>query len=154
MISGIREFFHNRVQSISGGRRSDDPQRALQLATASLLIEVSRADHHIDLEEKRTIEHSVQRLFDLSAEETQEIVRLAEEEIDDATSLYEFTRLVNEHLDADQKRSIVENLWRVALADGKKDKYEEHIIRRVADLIHVSHSDFVKARYQIERSAY
>jgi len=84
MISGIREFFHNRVQSISGGRRSDDPRRALQFATASLLIEVSRADHHIDLEEKRAVEASVQRLFDLTPEETQEIVRLAEGEIDNS----------------------------------------------------------------------
>jgi uncharacterized tellurite resistance protein B-like protein len=41
---------------------------------------------------------------------------------------------------------LVENMWRVAFSDQKLDKYEEALIRKVADLIYVSHQDFIKTK--------
>lgn len=148
MIKGIRQFFDSRIQSVSGGRRHESPQRALQLATAALLLEVARADFHLAADERRAIANAIQQMFDLSAPETAELVALAESEMEDATCLYEFTRLVNDHFDYAQKLSVIENMWRVAFVDLDKDKYEEHLIRRVCDLIHVSHKDFVRLREQ------
>jgi uncharacterized tellurite resistance protein B-like protein len=148
MIRGIRQFFDSRIQSVSGGRRHESPQRALQLATAALLLEVARADFHLAADERRAIAGAIQQMFDLSALETAELVALAESEMEDATCLYEFTRLVNDHFDYAQKLSVIENMWRIAFVDLDKDKYEEHLIRRVCDLIHVSHKDFVRLREQ------
>lgn len=146
MIKGIRQFFDSHIQSVSGGRRHESPQRALQLATVALLFEVARADFHLAADERRAITDAVQQMFDLSAQETAELVALAESEMEDATCLYEFTRLVNDHFDYAQKLQVVENMWRIAFADLDKDKYEEHVIRKVCDLIYVSHHDFVRLR--------
>ena len=66
--------------------------------------------------------------------------------------MYEFTRLINDHYSYEQKTGLVENLWRLAFADENLDKYEEGLIRRVADLIHVSHGDFIKTKLKIRGS--
>ncbi len=142
MIKGIRQFFDTHIQSVSGGRRHESPQRA----TAALLLEVARADYHVAKDERHVIVNAVQEMFGLSPQETAELVALAESEMEDATCLYEFTRLVNDHFDHEQKLKVVENLWQVAFANLDKDKYEEHLIRRVCDLIYVSHKDFVRLR--------
>lgn len=152
MLNNIHVFFQERIKSIGGGRSSDSPEKALQLATASLLIEMSRADHHVAPEERKTIEIAVQSMFGLSAPETAEIIRLAESEMEDATCLFEFTRLVDTHFSYEQKIKVVENLWRVAYADAGKHHYEEHLVRKIADLIHVSHSDFIRARHLVEQA--
>lgn len=150
MLKNLRRFFDQNIQSISGGQHSAPPERALQLATASLLIEVSRADFNVDAKEKRAIVGAVQQMFSLSEQETHEIVELAESEIEDATCLFEFTRLVNDHFDYDQKLKIVEMMWRVSYVDLDKDKYEEHLIRKISELIYVSHHDFVRMRHLVE----
>lgn len=148
MIKSIRQFFDTHIQSASGERRQEQPQRALQLATAALLLEVARADFHVAKGERDVIANAVQQMFGLSLQETAELVALAESEMEDATCLYEFTRLVNDHFDHEQKLKVVENLWQVAFADLDKDKYEEHLIRRVCDLLYVSPKDFVRLREQ------
>jgi uncharacterized tellurite resistance protein B-like protein len=150
MLNNVRRFFDQKIRSVAGGHQTELPERALQLATASLLVEVSRADFHIDASEREAIVDAVQQMFGLSSQETREIVEMAESEIEDATSLYEFTRLVNDNFDYAQKLKIVEMLWRVSYADLDKDKYEEHLIRKISDLIYVTHSDFVRMRHRVE----
>ena len=150
MLDAIQKFFDRNLRTSSTGGAHRTPEKALQLATVSLLIEVSRADHHVSPEERASIIAAVRRLFHLTPQETEEIVALAEQEFDEATCMFEFTRLINDHFDHRQKVCVVENLWRIALADQDKDKYEEHIIRRIADLIHVSHKDFIRARHAVE----
>ena len=152
MLNSIRDFFQQRVSSIGGGRGSDNPEKALQLATASLLIEMSRADHHVDPAERKAIAAAVESFFGLSAQETAELVQMAESEMEGATCLYEFTRLVDTHFSYDQKIKVVENLWRVAFADTGKHHYEEHLVRKIADLLHVSHKDFIRTRHVVEQA--
>lgn len=146
MIKGIRQYFDSHIQSVSGGRRREEPERTLQLAAAALLFEVAHADFHVAAEERRAVAEAVRKMFGLSPMETEELVALAEGEMQDATSLYEFTRLINEHFDHGQKLQMVEKMWQVAFVDRDKDKYEEHLIRKVCDLIYISHGDFVRLR--------
>lgn len=143
MLSSIRRYFETHINPSSSDTQ---PERAVQLATASLLIEVSRADFQIDEDERNAINKAVQDIFALTQEEAESLTSLAESEINDSTCLYEFTREVNENFDYQQKLQIVENMWKVAFADFHKDKYEEHIIRRVCDLIYVAPQDFVRLR--------
>ena len=89
---------------------------------------------------------ALQSTFDLGAEETDELVQLAEAQSKSAASLYEFTSLVDAGLDASQKKRIVELLWLVTFADGRKDAHEEHLVRRIAGLLHVPHPDFIDAK--------
>ena len=85
-------------------------------------------------------------MFEFNEEELSNLIELAEDAIEEAHDLHQFTRLLNENYDYSGRKELVVQLWRVAYADGRIDKFEEHIIRRIAGLLHVDNSDFVQAK--------
>ena len=145
MFEALHQLFQGRV-ALPPDAPEPDREHALRLAAAALMFEIVRADASVDEAERTVMKAALQSSFDLSAEETGELVRLAEAESKGAASLYEFTSLVDAGLDASQKKRIVELLWLVAFADGRKDAHEEHLVRRIAGLLHVPHPDFIEAR--------
>jgi uncharacterized tellurite resistance protein B-like protein len=144
MIERIREFFGKRIAATTGaGAGADD---AIRLATAALLVEVMLTDGTMSAAETARIPELLKQRFDLAPREAEELVELARQEAAEATSLYQFTALVNQHFSAEDKYALVSNLWQVAYADGAIDKYEENLIRHVAELIHLPHSRYIHAR--------
>ncbi len=137
MIRTIREYFAARIAS------EEHTQPSLELATAALLIEVSRADFDVSEGERSAIEEQVRRAFGLTEEETREIVGLAEEEVARAVSIYEFTRLVDRSFTPEQKRHVIGLLWEIALSDERIEAREEQLIRKIATLLHVPHEAFI-----------
>jgi len=148
MINTIKQFFEKNIQT-SPESSVGISEHSLQLATAALMIEMMRADTEINDEEQRAITATIRLKFVLSEEETETIIKLAEEEISKATGYFEFTSLINKGYTYDQKIKVVEHLWEVAFSDSVLDKYEEHMVRKIADLIHVSHKDFIEAKLRI-----
>ncbi len=144
MIKTIKNYFEELLQDNSENNESH--KHTIELATAVLMIEISLADDHIHDEERRVIKELLHKNFELSQNEINELITLAEEEVDHAVSLYEFTRLLNESLSIPEKVNIIENCWRVAYADSVVDKYEEYYIRKVADLLYIAHSDYIKSK--------
>jgi uncharacterized tellurite resistance protein B-like protein len=153
LIRTIREFFSTRI--VVDEKPPVSLARSLELATAALLIEVSRADFDVSDGERAAIEEAVRKSFGLSEEDTRELIALAEEEVRRSVSLYEFTELVDRSFTPDQKRHIVGLLWDVALSDERLEGREEHLIRKVATLLHVSHEAFIdeKIRARDRRSS-
>ncbi|MFT5722233.1 MAG: putative tellurite resistance protein B-like protein [Motiliproteus sp.] len=141
MINRITAFFSNHIALASG-----DKAQPLQLATAALLLEVSRADFTIDDAERDLCTTLLKKQFQLPAAQLDTLIKLAQQQTEQAISLYPFTRLIDTHYSAQQKSLLIFNLWQVALSDGSLDKYEDHLIRKVADLIHVSHSEFIRTK--------
>ena len=150
MINTIKQFFEKNIQT-SPESAEEISEHSLQLATAALMIEMMRADSEISDEEQKTITDTIRSKFNLSAEETETIIKLAEEEITKATGYFEFTSLINKGYTYDQKIKVVEHLWEVAFSDTVLDKYEEHMVRKIADLIHVAHKDFIDAKLRIRK---
>jgi uncharacterized tellurite resistance protein B-like protein len=111
---------------------------AIRTATAVLMIDVARADHVFDESEFDQVLKLVESHFELAAEDAAELVNKAGEKADDLVSAYDFTRVLHEHLDHDEKARIVELLWRIAYADGRLDKYEDSLVLKISDLLHVS----------------
>lgn len=146
MLQSIRRFFQDRVAPGINEPAHETRERALRLAAAALLFEVARADARIEDEERQALRAAVHDAFGLSGAEADELLELAEEESRTAASLYEFTRLVDTGLGPEQKVRLVELLWSIGFADRHKDAHEEHLVRRIADLLHVSHSDFIAAK--------
>ena len=151
MLRTIQEFFETHLVRVVEDASPDEVEHEYQLAVAALLIEMSRADFDPKAVERSAVTNAVERAFNLSPEETKDLIRLAEAEADHATSLYEFTRLINAQLTAEQKCHVIELLWRVAFADGKVDRYEEYLVRKVADLIYVPHSAFIQTKHQVQQ---
>jgi uncharacterized tellurite resistance protein B-like protein len=121
----------------------------VQLAAAALLIELSRADFKQSPEEQQAIEKALQKKFEFSQQEIATLVELADLENQQSTSLYEFTLLINENYNQEQKFALLKTLWEVAIADGEISKYEDHLIRKIADLIYAPHSDFIKSKLAV-----
>jgi len=146
MLPGLQAFFRERIESESAG----GSEHRRNLAAAALLIEIARADFDFDADEQRAIEAVLADTLGLQSEEIRELVQLATEESREATSLHQFTRLVNETHSLEDKRRLMEQLWRVAFADGRIDRYEEQLLRRIADLLHLRHKEFMQAKHAAE----
>jgi uncharacterized tellurite resistance protein B-like protein len=141
MIDKIKSFFSKNVLEPEAETSSPD-----QLATAALLIEVMVIDGDLDDQEMQAIAGTLSNMLDLTEEQIDQLIELSKEEVAEATSLYQFTKEINEHFDVEKKLSLMTAMWRVAFADGHLDKHEENIIRRVADLLHIRHSEYIRCK--------
>lgn len=132
----------------SGTEATSDetPGRALELSCAALMFEVARSDFTIDETERESIHLLLTENFALSAEDVATVTEEAADNVDAATCLFEFTRTINDIATVDQKRQLLTMMWRVALADDALSRYEEHVIRKVADLLYLPHNDFMLAK--------
>ena len=127
----------------SAATHSRDP---LELASAALLLQVARADFATDEVELNAIRNLLIKHFSLSDDEVADLAAEAAGQVDAATCLFEFTRLINDQASTYQKRALVTLMWQVALADNALSRYEEHVIRKVSDLLYLSHNDFLLAK--------
>jgi uncharacterized tellurite resistance protein B-like protein len=152
VIKRIQQFFTDRLRAGAEANRHER-DHALKLATAALLIEVAHADAQVLPSEQRAVTEALQRLFGVSCEETEELVAMAEAAVKRSVSLFQFTHLVDQHFSPEEKARVIEMMWRVAFADQVKDKYEEHLVRQVAELLHVPHGVFTQARYRVEQES-
>lgn len=146
MIKSILDFFDNYLGSKD---ESTDEEHQLKLASAALLIEMIRMDHQIEQVEHDMVKSLIKQDFELSDEETENLFQLAEEESKNAIDYYRFAKLINKKYDNPQKIKIIENLWHIAYADGKLDKYEEHYLRKIADLIHLPDKEFIRTKHRV-----
>ena len=120
----------------------------MTLATCVLLIEVSISDDSYDDEEKDKIMGILKNKFNLDDIQINVLLEIADKKNQEMISLYDWTSKVNDIYDYDQKKDLIKLLWDVAFADGRIDKYEDHTIRKIADLIYVKHEDFMKAKHR------
>lgn len=146
MIKSILDFFDKHLNKPGV---PVDEEHQLKLASASLLIEMIRMDHKIDQAEHDMVKALITKDFKINEEETETLFSLAEQESENAVDYYRFAKLINKEYDNPQKIKVIENLWHIAYADGELDKYEEHYLRKVADLLHVSHKEFIQAKHRV-----
>jgi len=147
MINKIKEFFNKKTEEAE-----DNSHSVLNIATAALLIEVMTIDGNMDQEEMDSVKSNLSTILELSDDEIQELIDLSQEEVSDATSLYQFTKEINANFELQQKLDLMTALWQVALADDYLDKYEESILRKIADLIHLRHSEYIECKTKARTS--
>ena len=138
-----------KLKSLFSGDATEDETlgaKPLELACAALMFEVARADFAVDEAEQRAVYDLLTGEFNLSPEEIESVTEEAANKADAATCLFEFTRAVNDLASVDQKRALIGMMWRVAMADNALSRYEEHLIRKVADLLYLPHADFIQAK--------
>ena len=128
---------------------ASDPEQRRQLALASLLVEMARADFDEADTEQAAITDLLAAHFDLQPEESAALLKRAQEANDSAVCLFDFTRALHQSFDAEQKQQVIRLLWQVALADSKLDKYEDYLVRKVADLLYVPDSDVMRIKHEV-----
>jgi uncharacterized tellurite resistance protein B-like protein len=153
----LKKLFVQVVETISGSDTTansvEDRDAALRLATAVLMIDVARADHVFqDVEFERAL-NLIETHFGLDPEQAAELVNAAGETVDDLVSVYEFTQLLHEHLDENEKARIIALLWQIAYADGELDKYEDSLVLKISDLLYVSRGKVMRLKHDAEQMA-
>ena len=141
MIKALKALFETPTEETAEARR-----HRLHLAAAALLIETARADFTQDAEEEQALSSLLSKSLQLDDSEITELIAQATAQVDESTSLYEFTRVINDHYTPQQKQQLIHAMWVVAYADGNLDKYEEALIRQVAELTYVAHEDYIRAK--------
>jgi len=149
MLNRIKRFFD---QHLAADPMAQNPEHVLRLAVGALLLEMTHVDGEVWPTQRSAVEQSVRTCFDLTEEETAELLALAEAERAEATDYFQFTSLINRGYTPEQKEKLVETLWRVAYANEALHMYEEHLVRKVADLLHVPHGAFIAAKHRARGS--
>lgn len=139
------DFFRQLFEAPSTAN-CEKGQDQLHLAAAALLIEIAASDENFCEDELKALQQILKTRMGISQSDIDCIIKEASAEQRDATSLHQFTSLLNQNYNPIQKRDLVQYMWLIAYADGDLDKYEEYMIRKIADLIHLSHSDFILAK--------
>jgi uncharacterized tellurite resistance protein B-like protein len=153
----IKQFITQVVDAISApptaSQDSESREAALRSATAVLMLDVARSDNVFEESEFERVLGLVEKHFGMSPEDAAELVNAADEKAEDLVSLHEFTQLLHNNLDEIEKARIVGLLWQVAYADGRLDKYEDSLVRKISDLLHVSRGRSMRLKHDAEQAA-
>lgn len=126
---------------------------SLRLACAVLLVEVMRADPQVTDAERDVVLAAMRKRFPLGERELHELIVLADEASRSASDFHQFTSQLNDELDQPAKVAVVETMWQVAYADGAVDAHENHVISRIAGLLHVTHGEYIAAKLRAKQAA-
>ncbi len=148
MLEAIEDFFETHINPADESANTGVTDRRLQLATAVLLIEMTRADHETKPEERLAVTKAVEKALGLTADETAEIVRLAEKQVERSVPMYQFARLIDQSFSMPRKKLLIEQMWRVAFSDAQILAHEEYLVRKLSGLLHVPLADFLEAKIE------
>lgn len=151
MLRNLKDLFDTLLAppaAASGARSEHD----VQLASAVLLVEVMRSDTDLDAAERQAVIAALSDKFALGTDEVERLYELAHQTARNATDTYGFTSTINTGFDAEQKARMIEHMWRVAYADGNLSAHENHLMRKVADLLYIPHGDYIAAKMRAKAS--
>lgn len=142
MIAKLKQFLTSHSEPIS----AEEQAKHLHLAAISLLLEVVYADETLDDTEAKLLPQMLAASLSLSPTEVETWIDEAKAIQGNSTSLYEFTTEINSQCSIEQKQQLILAMWKLAYADGKLCRYEDQIIRRTAELLHLKHSELIQMR--------
>jgi uncharacterized tellurite resistance protein B-like protein len=151
MLRALQDLFAS-VTAAPGATPADE-EHTLQLACAVLLVEVMRAEPEVSAAEREAVLSALRRKFPLAPDELERLMELAEEKARTANDFFAFTTTLNDSFSHPQKVRIVELMWTVAFANGEIDASENHIISKVAGLLHVTHGEYIAAKLHARQAA-
>lgn len=140
MLDSLKALFTRQNET------SEDRAKDVEVATAALLIATLRADFEVHESENEELIRNLESHLGLNERQAKELMELASVEVDNSVSLFDFTRVLNEGLEYAEKLQAIEAMWRIAMADSVLERHEEYLIRKVAGLLHIEHTDFIAAK--------
>ena len=141
MIGRLKQMWSRAAKSPASTKRHD-----VSLAVAALMVEIMRLDDRLEDAEHSQIVLALEQRFGLSESEIHALIEKAKHEADQALDMHQFTSVVVKGFTTGERIDILGELWLVAMADGYVDPYEEQLIRRIADLLGLHHSQFIRAK--------
>jgi uncharacterized tellurite resistance protein B-like protein len=145
MLKNLKDLFDGFIAPV-GNPSTGQLEHTLQLATAVLLVEVMRADPAMGADERSAVLGALREKFGLGDDELRQLVSLAGQESQNLYDYHRFTSVLNEHFSQEQKIRVVEYMWQVAYSDFHLDAHENHLVSKVAGLLHVTHGEYIAAK--------
>ncbi|CCQ09291.1 hypothetical protein PALB_1280 [Pseudoalteromonas luteoviolacea B = ATCC 29581] len=133
-------------------RQSGIPKHDFNLALGALLVEIMQADQQLQPQEQALAIKLLKTRLNLSEQEANTLLEEATSHVENAIDLYAFSKAVNNQTSSEERIEILTLLWQMALADGEVDNHEEHLIRRIAGLLYVTHEDFIVAKLRAQKT--
>ena len=153
MLKKIKEHISNLSnQPIEMADQEQKDTEIINNACAALLIETALADKVFNDEELASMKQTLKIIYKVEEKDIDELIDESKKKVSESTSLYEYTRLINDLCDYEEKLRLINNLWSIAFADQQLDKYEEYLIRKISDLLHVSHKDFIQQKLLVKET--
>ena len=153
MLKKIKEHISNLGNEPSEKAvQEQEETEIINNACAALLIETALADKVFNEEELASMKQTLNKVYKVDEKDIEELINESKRKVSESTSLYEYTRLINDLCDYEDKIRLISNLWSIAFADQHLDKYEEYLIRKISDLLHVSHKDFIQQKLLVKEA--
>ena len=153
MLKKIKEHISNLSNKpIEMADQEQKDTEIINNACAALLIETALADKVFNEEEMISMKQTLNKVYKVDEQDIEELINESKKKVSESTSLYEYTRLINDLCNYEDKIRLISNLWSIAFADQHLDKYEEYLIRKISDLLHVSHKDFIQQKLLVKET--
>ena len=153
MLNKIKEYISELGKDSAGiSNEEQDNTEIINNACAALLIETALADKVFNDEELASMKQTLKIVYKVEEKDIDELIDESKKKVSESTSLYEYTRLINDLCDYEDKLRLINNLWSIAFADQQLDKYEEYLIRKISDLLYVSHKDFIEQKLRVKEA--
>jgi len=147
MIESIKKFFIEEMDT--SDQESQVPsERSVSIACCALLLEMAHADSEFSQSERDKIISILQTNFDIAQSDANELLKLSEIERKESLDLWQFTNLINQTYSHEAKVKVAETLWQVIYTDGKVDKHEEYLMRKLTFLLDIDHQDMIAAKFR------
>lgn len=150
MLNALKKLFRESNESSNDISQVVNDKNNLQIATCAIFLEIAYSDDDFSIIEKEQIFNILKKQFNLTDLEIEELIKHTDEVRKKSVSLFEFTEVINNKLSAEDKYKIVENLWRIILADNVINSYEEYFIRKISGNLNVSHNNLIAAKFVVK----
>ncbi len=151
MIENIKKFFSEKIDT-SDQESQVSSERSVSIASCALLLEMAHADSEFSQSERDNIIAILQSKFDMTEDDASDLLNLADLERKESLDLWQFTNLINQSYSREEKIRVAETLWRVIYTDGKVDKHEEYLMRKLTFLLDLQHQDMIEAKFKARDS--
>jgi uncharacterized tellurite resistance protein B-like protein len=145
MFDKLKNLLAGGIENGNAASDKNDSMR-VRVATAVILLEVAHADEDFSPQEQDRIIAVLKKSFNLDDREVDELMVVSEEERKGSIDIWHFTNIINQNFNEEEKYSVVEKIWQVIYADGRLDKYEDHIVHKLSNLLHVPHKRMIEAK--------
>ncbi len=151
MIDIVKRFF-GHLSAETSSPANNIPQHDARIAVCALLLEMAKIDETFTTAEMSQIISILKEKYGLLTEDTDALISAAEQELDGSIDYWQFARLINDNYSTEEKIDIIEMLWRIVFVDGNMDKYENHLMHKLADLLRLTHQQLIDAKIKVLRS--
>ena len=121
----------------------------IQVATCVILLEVAKFDFDFSSIEKETTKAILKHEFAIPEDAIEDLMKISEEKREDSVDLWAFTNVINQTFSREEKIKIIEAAWKIIYADDKLDKYEDHYVHVLADLLRLRHDELIDAKLEV-----